>query len=210
MANLVVRGRSLPPHWTAALYIHLLTARRCQAIGNMRSTFPSASFPACGDDRMYDLHHGLLDHDNADLALIRRAGRSLAKMDARAAGMIAAQNAHAASDTAATPSAPGSQNCTLYSWAESRWPAPTASGIPGMRRGHATQCPAQHHLDHCHTIGAERHPYADLVRALRHRVGSDTVESDRGERQRHDAEPARETRHGARLVERAIDLLLPS
>jgi hypothetical protein len=26
----------------------------------MRSTFPSASYPACGDDRMYDLHHGLL------------------------------------------------------------------------------------------------------------------------------------------------------
>ena len=25
----------------------------------MRSTFPSASYPACGDDRMYDLHHGL-------------------------------------------------------------------------------------------------------------------------------------------------------
>ena len=26
----------------------------------MRRTFPSASYPACGDDRMYDLHHGLL------------------------------------------------------------------------------------------------------------------------------------------------------
>ena len=26
----------------------------------MRSTFPHASYPACGDDRMYDLHHGLL------------------------------------------------------------------------------------------------------------------------------------------------------
>jgi hypothetical protein len=25
----------------------------------MRSTFPSASYPACGDDRMYDVHHGL-------------------------------------------------------------------------------------------------------------------------------------------------------
>ena len=26
----------------------------------MRGTFLSASYPACGDDRMYDLHHGLL------------------------------------------------------------------------------------------------------------------------------------------------------
>ena len=31
----------------------------------MRSTFPSASYPACGDDRMYDLHHGLLDNSQA-------------------------------------------------------------------------------------------------------------------------------------------------
>lgn len=26
----------------------------------MRRTFPGASYPACGDVRMYDLHHGLL------------------------------------------------------------------------------------------------------------------------------------------------------
>jgi hypothetical protein len=29
-------------------------------MGTMRSTFPGVSYPACGDDRMYDLHHGLL------------------------------------------------------------------------------------------------------------------------------------------------------
>ena len=31
----------------------------------MRGTFPSASYPACGDDRMYDLHDGLLEPEQA-------------------------------------------------------------------------------------------------------------------------------------------------
>ena len=30
----------------------------------MRGTFPSASYPACGDDRMYDLHHGLIGSES--------------------------------------------------------------------------------------------------------------------------------------------------
>src|SRR5689334_13128138 len=52
---------------------------------------------------------------------------------ARTAGIIAAQAAQTASESAAVLSASGSQNGTPYNWAASSRPAPTASGRPSNR-----------------------------------------------------------------------------
>ena len=119
--------------------------------------------------------------------------------------MIAAKNAHAASDTAATPSASGSQNRTPYSCAESSRPAPTASGSPSARpTTHATERAVQHHLDHLAAIGAERHPDADLVRALRDAC---TRSRRKGRSRRAPARRCRTARRGSprRAADRTSD-----
>ena len=64
-----------------------------------------------------------------------------------------------------------------------------------------TEGAMQHHPDDLPAIGAERHPDADLVRALRDAVGRHAIEADGGEHQRDDAEQSREARHGAFLIE---------
>ena len=70
------------------------------------------------------------------------------------------------------------------------------------------KAPCSTMLDDSAAIGAERHAHADLVRALRDRVGGHAVEADRREHERDDAEQPGQARHRALLIERPIDLLL--
>jgi hypothetical protein len=63
-------------------------------------------------------------------------------------------------------------------------------------------------LNYLGTIGTQRHANADFVGSLRHRVGRDAVESNRGQHESDHPEPTREIGYGALLIEGEINLLL--
>ena len=65
--------------------------------------------------------------------------------------------------------------------------------------------------DHLHDIfaaGAERHADADLLRALRHRIGDDAVDSDTGEHERESAEQAEQDERDAAAADRILHELI--
>ena len=67
---------------------------------------------------------------------------------------------------------------------------------------------AQHEADDIATVRAQRHAHADLAGAPLHGVGRDTVQADRGQYQREDAEHASHLRDRALLIELRVDLVL--
>ena len=132
----------------------------------------------------------------------------MGEMDAATlAGIMAATAAQTASALAATASASGSQKETSYNWLEISRPAPMASGSPNATRPHADQSSAEYVSNHFGAVGAQRHANPDLIPSLRNGVGRHSVESDRGQQQRHKPEQSGKAGDGAFLIKGELHLL---
>ena len=95
---------------------------------------------------------------------------------------------------------PGRTGLTSNNRPASNRPAPRAAARPiAMPIDARRQTLAQHQPQHLAAIGAERHPHAELVRPLRHRVRVDAEHADRREHEREPAE-AEEQHHQQPLL----------
>ncbi len=139
---------------------------------------------------------------------VRKASTGLIEA-ARWAGIMLATNAQKPSAAMEPASTSGSQLLTWYNCAAIRCPHAMEIGIP-MTRPISTcrKAPRRTRRTTLTAVGAQGHAHPNLAGAPLYRVCRDTIEADGSEHQRQQTKEPGHLRHGALLVEIAVNLIL--